>query len=72
MGKIDAALGAGADTTIKTLQADFGISINHYILVDFQAFEGIVDRDRHRAGVLPARRHATRRAGWASCPAASS
>ena len=43
MGKIDAALGAGADTTIKTLQADFGISINHYILVDFQAFQGIVN-----------------------------
>jgi len=43
MAKIDAALGAGANTTIATLKDDFNIPINHYILVDFQAFEQIVD-----------------------------
>ncbi len=43
MAKIDAALGAGANTTIATLKDNFNIPINHYILVDFQAFEQIVD-----------------------------
>ena len=55
MAKIDAALGAGADTTIATLKDDFNIPINHYILVDFQAFEQIVERHRHCAGLLPVR-----------------
>lgn len=41
--KINAAFNSGPQTVIDTLQANFGIPINHYIEVDFATFEGIVD-----------------------------
>jgi len=43
MAKINAALSQGPDKTIQTLQADFGIPINHYISVDFESFQAIVN-----------------------------
>ena len=53
MAKIDAALGAGANTTIQTLQDDFGIPINHYVLGRLLGLRGGRERDRDRPRVLP-------------------
>ena len=40
--KINAAFNDGPDKVIETLQANFGIQINHYIEVDFKSFQGVV------------------------------
>jgi polyisoprenyl-teichoic acid--peptidoglycan teichoic acid transferase len=41
--KINAAFNYGPQKVIDTLQANFGIPINHYLEVDFATFQGIVD-----------------------------
>jgi len=41
--KINAAFNYGPQKVIDTLQANFGIPINHYLEVDFASFQGIVD-----------------------------
>jgi LCP family protein required for cell wall assembly len=41
--KINAALSAGRDTLIATIQENFGIPINHYVEVDFLGFKELVD-----------------------------
>lgn len=42
--KINAALAAGGpQTLIQTIQENFGVPVNHYVEVDFQAFEQLVD-----------------------------
>ncbi len=43
MAKINAAFGLGPDKTIETLKADFNIDINHFISVDFQSFQEVVN-----------------------------
>jgi LCP family protein required for cell wall assembly len=43
MAKINSAFSAGPNKTIQTLQADFNIPINHFISVDFQSFESVVN-----------------------------
>jgi LCP family protein required for cell wall assembly len=43
MSKINAAYGVGPDKTIETLKADFNIDINHFISVDFQSFQAVVN-----------------------------
>ena len=46
MAKINSAFngtGGGPERVIKTLEQNFGISINHYLEVDFRSFEGIVN-----------------------------
>lgn len=43
MNKINAAFGIGPDKAIETLKADFGIQINHFISVDFQSFQAVVN-----------------------------
>ncbi len=43
MSKINAAFAAGPDKTIETLKADFNIDINHFISVDFQSFQEVVN-----------------------------
>ena len=43
MSKINSAFSNGPDVVIATLQQNYGIPINHYIEVDFQTFEGVVD-----------------------------
>ena len=46
MAKINSAFngsGGGAERVIKTLEQNFGFNINHYLEVDFQSFEGIVN-----------------------------
>jgi LCP family protein required for cell wall assembly len=43
MNRINAAFGAGPDKTIETLKADFNIDISHFISVDFQSFEEVVN-----------------------------
>jgi LCP family protein required for cell wall assembly len=43
MGKINSAFAAGPNLTIQTLKADFGIEINHFISVDFQSFQEVVN-----------------------------
>lgn len=43
MGKINAAFGIGPDKVIQTLKADFNIDINHFISVDFQSFQEVVN-----------------------------
>jgi LCP family protein required for cell wall assembly len=43
MAKINAAYGIGPNKTIETLKADFGIDINHFISVDFQSFQDVVN-----------------------------
>jgi LCP family protein required for cell wall assembly len=39
----------GAQQLIDTIQADFGIDINHYVEIDFASFKGVVDA----AGGIP-------------------
>jgi LCP family protein required for cell wall assembly len=41
--KINAALSAGRDSLIATIQDNFGIPINHYIEVDFLGFQELVE-----------------------------
>ncbi len=43
MAKINSAFAAGPDKTIETLKADFGIDINHFISVDFESFQSVVN-----------------------------
>ncbi|HSO96912.1 MAG TPA: LCP family protein [Acidimicrobiia bacterium] len=43
MNKINAAFGAGPNKAIETLKADFNIDINHFISVDFQSFQAVVN-----------------------------
>jgi LCP family protein required for cell wall assembly len=43
MNKINAAFGVGPDKVIQTLKADFNIDINHFISVDFQSFQSVVN-----------------------------
>ena len=46
MAKINSAFngtGGGPERVIKTLEQNFGFSINHYLEVDFRSFEGIVN-----------------------------
>lgn len=43
MSKINGAFTIGPDKVIETLDANFGIEINHYIEVDFKSFEDIVE-----------------------------
>jgi LCP family protein required for cell wall assembly len=43
MNKINAAFGVGPDKAIQTLKADFNIDINHFISVDFQSFQAVVN-----------------------------
>jgi LCP family protein required for cell wall assembly len=41
--KINAAFSGGPGRVAKTIEQNFGISINHYLLIDFNGFKGIVD-----------------------------
>ncbi|MET0664887.1 MAG: LCP family protein [Acidimicrobiales bacterium] len=41
--KINAALSAGRDSLIATIQENFGIPINHYVEVDFLGFQELVE-----------------------------
>jgi LCP family protein required for cell wall assembly len=43
VNKINAAFGVGPDKAIETLKADFNIDINHFISVDFQSFQAVVN-----------------------------
>lgn len=43
MNKINAAFSVGPDKVIQTLKADFNIDINHFISVDFQSFQEVVN-----------------------------
>jgi len=43
MSKINSAFSNGPDVVIQTLQANFGVPINHYVEVDFKTFQGVVD-----------------------------
>jgi LCP family protein required for cell wall assembly len=46
MAKINSAFSGpsgGPARVVKTVEANFGIDVNHYLEVDFQSFEGIVD-----------------------------
>ncbi len=40
--RINAAFDAGPERLVETIQQDFGIPVNHYVLVDFDGFEAIV------------------------------
>ena len=42
-GRINATYNGGAQTLIDTVQQDLGISINHYIEVNFDGFKGLVN-----------------------------
>jgi LCP family protein required for cell wall assembly len=41
--KINAAFAGGPSRVAKTIEQSFGIPINHYLLIDFNGFKGIVD-----------------------------
>jgi LCP family protein required for cell wall assembly len=41
--KIDAALYQGPSQLVKAIEEDFGIPINHYILLNFDTFAGVVN-----------------------------
>jgi len=43
MGKINGAFNVGPNKVIEMLKADFNISINHFVEVDFQSFQGFVN-----------------------------
>ena len=43
MAKINAAYNDGPQTVVDMLKADFNIDINHYLEVNFIAFERLVD-----------------------------
>ena len=42
-GKINAALAAGPDQLIQTIQQQLDVPVNHYLLVDFDGFRAIID-----------------------------
>ncbi len=41
--RIDDALNKGPSTLVKTIEADFGIPINHFVGLNFDTFQGIVN-----------------------------
>ena len=41
--KINAALGQGPEQLVQTIKADFGIPVSHYLMVDFDGFQAVVD-----------------------------
>jgi len=41
--KMNAAFAGGPSRVAKTIEQDFGIPINHYLLINFNGFRGIVD-----------------------------
>jgi LCP family protein required for cell wall assembly len=41
--KLNAAFNDGPQKVVDTLQSDFNVPVNHYLEVDFETFEGIVD-----------------------------
>ena len=41
--RINAAFNDGPQRVIDTIKADFGVAINHYVEINFLAFQGIVD-----------------------------
>src|SRR5919108_1248196 len=41
--RINAAFGGGPGQLVQTIEQNFGIPINHYVLVDFDGFQAIVD-----------------------------
>ena len=41
--RINAALTDGPGTLVKTIEENFGIPIHHYVLIDFDGFQAIVD-----------------------------
>jgi LCP family protein required for cell wall assembly len=41
--KINAALAGGPERLVETIEADFGIPVSHYLLVDFDGFRAVVD-----------------------------
>jgi LCP family protein required for cell wall assembly len=43
MGKINGAFNAGPNKVIEMLKADFNVNINHFVEVDFQSFQGVVN-----------------------------
>jgi len=43
MAKINASNNGGPQKVIDTMKADFGISINHYVQIDYKSFQGVVN-----------------------------
>ena len=41
--RFNAAFNQGPDKVVETLESNFGIPVHHYIEVDFQTFQGVVD-----------------------------
>jgi LCP family protein required for cell wall assembly len=41
--RINAAFGGGPGQLVQTIEQNFGIPINHYVLIDFDGFQAIVD-----------------------------
>ncbi len=41
--RINAALTGGPGTLVKTIEQNFGIPVHHYVLIDFDGFQAIVD-----------------------------
>ena len=41
--KINSVLARGPEQLVETIQADFGIPVSHYVLVDFDGFRAVVD-----------------------------
>ena len=41
--RINAAFAAGPGPLVQTIEQNFGIPINHYVLIDFDGFQSIVD-----------------------------
>jgi polyisoprenyl-teichoic acid--peptidoglycan teichoic acid transferase len=41
--KVNAALAKGPEQLVETIQADFGIRVSHYLMVDFDGFRAVVD-----------------------------
>ncbi len=70
--KINAALATGGpERLIKTIQQNFGIPINHFVQVDFEAFRSLVDAVGGVPDLLPVARprrpHRSRRRGQPGC-----
>ena len=43
VGKIDAALAEGPSQLVSVIEQDLGIPINHYVEINFDGFQGVVD-----------------------------
>ena len=41
--RVNAAFSAGPGQLVQTIEQNFGIPINHYVLIDFHGFQAIVD-----------------------------